>query len=317
MRVSVVIPTWNGGERFQEVLDALAAQRGAGDIDLVVMDSESRDGTADRARRAGARVEVIPRETFNHGLTRNLGIAKARGELVLLLTQDAVPRDGWLEALVSSLEQDPRAAGAYGRQVPRPGGNPLLAWRLRQWAAGREEPRVQELAPGEHFDALAPPEKLRLASFDNVASCIRRRVWERHRFARRDFGEDLEWASRVVRDGLRIRFEPAAVVEHSHDRSIGDEFRRVYCDHQNLYELFGLRTVPDLRKVREGVSWGLREYGPILEEAGWGAARARWYIARYALAESLAQYLGARSVAGRRRSACWRALDRRMKRGIG
>jgi len=87
--LSVVIPTWNGGARFRELLLALASQ----DVEheLVVIDSGSRDGTAEAARASGACVLSIPQSEFNHGATRNRAIAATHGEIVALLTQDALP----------------------------------------------------------------------------------------------------------------------------------------------------------------------------------------------------------------------------------
>jgi rhamnosyltransferase len=318
VRVSVVIPTWNGGARFAEVLRALRRQTGVGEVEIVVVDSSSTDETREAARGAGARVVEIRKEDFNHGHTRNHGIRESRGQLVGLLTQDALPLgDGFLHALAARLEEDPLAAGVYGRQVPRPGAHPLLRHRLERWAAGRDEPVVQSLPAGAAFERLEARERFRLSSFDNVASMVRRAAWDALPFARRDFGEDVEWASRAVRAGWRVVFEPTAVVEHSHDRSLYDEFRRIYCDHQNLHELFDLRTVPDLAAVRRAVPWGLATYVPILERSGRRGLSARAHAAVWALSEALAQYLGARSVEAVRRGAVWRAFDRRMKRGIG
>ena len=126
-RVSVVIPTWNAGERFLEVLAALDSQDIDEGFEFVVIDSGSTDGTAERAARAGAYVERIPQADFNHGATRNLGISRSRGEFVALLTQDAVPmRRDYLRNLVSAFERD-NVDGVYARQYPRPDCDPLLA----------------------------------------------------------------------------------------------------------------------------------------------------------------------------------------------
>ena len=81
-RIALVIPTWNGGARFEALLDSLAQQELGADDDafqLVVFDSGSTDGTLEAARRAGALVESIDQSTFNHGRTRNLAIERSGG----------------------------------------------------------------------------------------------------------------------------------------------------------------------------------------------------------------------------------------------
>jgi rhamnosyltransferase len=55
------------------------------------VDSGSSDGTADVARRFGAKVVEVAATSFNHGLTRNLGIQHSCGEICVQLVQDALP----------------------------------------------------------------------------------------------------------------------------------------------------------------------------------------------------------------------------------
>ena len=68
--VSVVIPVKDGGPLLERVLAAVARQR---PLELIVIDSGSRDGSAQAARAAGARVIEIEPGEFGHGRTRNMG----------------------------------------------------------------------------------------------------------------------------------------------------------------------------------------------------------------------------------------------------
>jgi rhamnosyltransferase len=322
-RVSVVVPTWQGGARFRELLLALASQ----DVEheLVVIDSGSRDGTAEAARAAGARVEVIPQREFDHGRTRNRAIALARGEIVALLTQDALPmgRD-----YLSSLRKpfaNPRVDGAYARQYPRPDCDPLLAERLRRWSASRNEPSLQVLVPGDPvasrklYDALPPLERYFSCIFDNVASAVRRASWERIPFPARSFGEDVAWGKEVLLSGGAIAYEPTARVEHSHRIDIVREFKRLYCDHRNLHELFQLFQVRNWRAVWHGAKGQQRFYRELLESQALTRAEKRWwrlYSIPYSYAEGAAQFLGARSHWKTREIRFWAWADRRIRRGV-
>lgn len=319
-RVSICIPTLNGGAEFLAVLAKIAAQDYAPRAELVVIDSGSSDGTAEAAEAAGAKMLRIDKRQFNHGRARNLAIAAAGGEVLAMLTQDAEPRDAqWLSALVAAFA-DPSVAGAYSRQVPRPACSPLLRWRLEQWSAGRTQRVVQALASPEEYERLAPLERLARCAFDDVSSAVRRSVWERLPFEERRFGEDVAWAKRVLLAGHRIVFEPAAVVVHSHELSTWYEFRRIYADHANLKELFGVHTIPTRGALWRAFRHQQALYGRILGELGLARMqrlRARAHSIPYALFENLAQYFGARAERKLAEgSRFYRWLDRKLRRGV-
>ncbi len=207
--VSVVLPTRNGGPRFRRVLERLQEQESPLAVEHLVVDSASSDGTDAAARAAGFRVIPFDPRAFDHGATRDFAIAQTSGRVIILLVQDALPVDRkWLDRLARPLLEDEGAAGAFSRQVPIPGGNPILAARLAGWIAGRDEARRAWLAPDRPWESLTPIERLELVAFDNVISCKRRDVWRRVPFGRRPFGEDLGWATAAIRAGWAIRFVP-------------------------------------------------------------------------------------------------------------
>jgi rhamnosyltransferase len=322
MDVSVVIPVRNGGPRLVRVLGRVREQRSDLEVEHVVIDSRSSDGSDEAARRLGFRVLSIDPSEFQHGATRDRAIASTSGRAIVLLVQDALPVDEhWLERLARPLLEDSEAAGGFSRQVPIPGGNPILEERLRGWIAGQAVSRRVRLVPDRPWESLTPLERLDLIAFDNVSSCIRREVWRRQPFGNRPFGEDLAWSARAIRAGYAIRFEAGSVVEHSHDRGFLAEARRIYCDHRNLHQLIGLRTVPTLRDAWRGSRGALAHYRGVIARAGLApderARRLRW-ASGYALGESLAQWLAPlvneRERSGRRGLLSW--LDERLRRGI-
>jgi rhamnosyltransferase len=319
MDVSVVIPTRNGGPRFLQVIERLREQETTLAVDHLVIDSRSSDGSDEAARKAGFRVLSIDPREFDHGATRDRAIAETGGRAIALLVQDALPVDRrWLEKLARPLLDDPQAAGSFSRQLPIPGGNPILAARLRGWIAGRPESRRAQLPPDRAWESLTPFERLELIAFDNVSSCIRRDCWRRNPFGRRPFGEDLAWSTWAIRAGYAIRFEAESMVEHLHDRSAFDESRRIYCDHRNLNRLLGMRTVATLRDAWRGSRAALPGYLRLLEQADLSSAefeRRRRWARRYALGESLAQWL-APIVNARGERGLLGLLDRRLRRGI-
>src|SRR5438309_8102278 len=95
--ISVVIPVKDGGPGLVRCLDGVRSQATDEPVEIVVVDSGSADGSVEAARAAGAEVYEIPPHRFSHGAARNLGAARASGEILVFLSQDAVPADPqWL-----------------------------------------------------------------------------------------------------------------------------------------------------------------------------------------------------------------------------
>ena len=65
-KVSVVIPTFNAGPDFGELLRKLDAQRGDFELEVVVVDSGSTDGTTELAARHGAVLHSVSKASFDH-----------------------------------------------------------------------------------------------------------------------------------------------------------------------------------------------------------------------------------------------------------
>jgi rhamnosyltransferase len=246
---SVVIPTKNGGELFGVVLEGLRRQTIWSEVELIVVDSGSTDQTVMLAEQVGATIYRIPQEQFNHGATRDFGISKSNCEKVVLMVQDAVPNDIFtLERLVAALEGE-NVAGVYARQLPRPEADVITKRNLDNWLTGRREREVRFIRDSGWYDALPPMDKYLFCNFDNVCSALRKPVWTEHQFGRINFGEDIDWAERVLKAGWRIVYEPAAAVVHSHDRPLSYEYKRTYVCHRKLFQQFGLQLVPSLAGI--------------------------------------------------------------------
>jgi rhamnosyltransferase len=322
VRLSLVMPTWNAGPLLDEVLAAITAQRDPAFDELVAVDSGSRDGTVERLQRAGFRVESIPQREFDHGATRDRGIAATTGDVVVLLVQDATLQGAdWLAKMTQPFA-DPAVAGVWCRQIPRPGCQPVLDRRIRGWPGWGDGVTVKRLPDGAALRDLPPFEQLMLCAFDNVASAIRRTAWQRFPLGPRRFGEDVHFGKRVIEAGLALAHQGGAVVMHSHDRSAWAEGKRTFCDHRNLRALFGLVGIPTWRGLRDGIAPSTDEHvayvrslklPPEQEEPAlrWTRDYVKW--------QCWGQYLGAKAGANARglRGAFFRWLGRKLERGIG
>lgn len=297
MRVSLFMPTLNAGPLLDTVLDGIARQPGAQEVEMVALDSGSTDDTIPKLRAAGFTVDSIDKKDFNHGRTRDWGIERTTGDIIVLLTQDAVPADEhWLASLISAYD-DPATGAAYCRQIPREDCNPLIKHRLEQWTAGQNERVIQRVEgdPAAALEAMEPMQRLQTCAYDNVAGSVRRTCWERIPFGFRRFGEDVAFGKRVILSGQSIVFEPRAAVVHSHNRTPQAEGKRIFCDHENLRELFDVHLMPTYDHYVNGARGGREEFRRIIHEIDMEpGAREQWldWSDRYAQWSALGMYLG-------------------------
>jgi rhamnosyltransferase len=302
-RASVVIPVRDGAHDLPALLAALAAQD-LGALELLAIDSGSRDGSPELLESRGVRTLRIPPASFDHGETRNRGARAAAASIVVFLSQDAVPADaGTLRRLVDALDAEQRLAGAFARQVPRGDADALTRRDLGSSAAGGRQPRTVFLAD-VGFEAQPPAGRHALACFDNVASAVRRELLLAHPFSATRFGEDLEWGLRMLRLGHGLAYVPDAVVVHSHPRSVRGLYRRNYLGHRLLQRLFELRTVPDVPHLIRAAAASVG--GDLRTLARDGGAFRHWLAApAQALAAVYGQYRGARDEASGRPYPRW------------
>ena len=210
------MPTWNAGPLLDEVLAAVRAQRSPAFDELVAVDSGSRDGTVERLLASGFRVASIPQKDFDHGGTRDRGIAMSTGDVVVLLVQDATLQGtDWLAKMVAPFA-DPDVVGVWSRQIPRAKCQPVMKRRILGWPGWGDGVTVKRLAAGQRLEDLQPFERLFTCAFDNVASAIRRTAWQRFPLGPRRFGEDVHFGKRVIEAGMALAHQGGAVVMHSH-----------------------------------------------------------------------------------------------------
>ncbi len=272
--VSFVVRTYNEAAFIGRLLTAIGAQKGlSAEPEVVVVDSGSTDDTVAIVQRWPVKVLRIPREEFDYSEALNLGISKSCGELVVNISAHAIPAGtGWLAGMVSHFA-DERVAGVYCRQVPWPDADQREVRRIgREFG---EAPAVYDRVPA---DGRVP--------FTNSAGCIRRSVWERHRF-RLPWGEDFEWATWAVAHGFQIVYEPSVCVFHSHNLTCRQAARRLINSERSTdLELGRRRTLAftlrqaaghACRDIRELLALGAEE--PSRLQSGWQAvARAYWFL---------------------------------------
>ena len=265
--ISVCIPTKNAGPEFARYLRAWRQQKVEEEVEIVVIDSGSRDSTVETARQLGARVTTIAPEEFNHGETRNRLAREARGDILVFTVQDACPAsDHVLAELARPLRAQAELAAVTGEQAPHSHADVLARWEVAAHNA--------IISAGPPLKRYAPPsnplrggflDRLRNVSFDNVCSAIRRSVWEKFPFARIEFAEDLEWSVRVLRAGHGLLRSPAARVHHSHNSAPYQRLKRAFVSRRALNRIFEMPP-PHVPWQEEEILEGVGAYAAALTQ---------------------------------------------------
>jgi rhamnosyltransferase len=219
--VALIIPTFNAAS-YWPVLSEGIRQQSLVPSQIIVIDSSSSDGTPDLARSDGFTVVEIPSKDFNHGGTRQLGAELAGdAEILIYLTQDAVPFDADAFANLVGIFEDAEIGAAYGRQLPREAAGPIeaharhfsypAASRVRSWESRRTH-GFKSIFFSNAFGAYRRSALMSVGGFSPDVI----------------FGEDTLVVARLHRAGWKTAYAADAMVRHSHAYSIAEEFRRYF-----------------------------------------------------------------------------------------
>ncbi len=218
MKATVIIPTRNAGKHLERLFNALNGQS-VRPVQIVVVDSSSTDDTRTVCKRFDADLIQIEAARFDHGGTRNLAASRAVGDVLVFITQDALPKDEeCLEHLIKPLET-PDIGASYGRQIPKLNANPIEVFtRSFNYPSAEVVKGIDDLS---RF-------RIKTFFFSNACSAIRKRAYEEvGGFPERTImNEDMFLAANLIMKGYKIAYQPSAVIYHSHDYSLKTQFRR-------------------------------------------------------------------------------------------
>ena len=266
-KVDVVIPTYKPGKKFSRLLKML--QRQTWPVGKIIVMNTEKSFWNEHGFEGIKNLEVhhLTKEEFDHGETRNRGMRFSRADIVVFMTDDAVPADEHLiEALVKAFEQrGPEGEAvimAYARQLPDK--DCPLAERYTRSFNYPEESCVKTRADLEQMGI-----KTFFAS--NVCCAYdREKFWFQGGFIRRTiFNEDMIFAGKaLLQDDYAVAYAADARVIHSHNYNCRQQFKRNFdlavsqADHPELFgcvrsESEGIRLVKSTARflIRRGKPW--------------------------------------------------------------
>ena len=211
--VSIIIPTFNGGERIGACLDALVKQSCRPELEIVVVNDGSTDETASVVRRF-AGVRLIHQANAGPAAARNRGAREARGDILLFTDDDCVPTPTWIEAMLANFD-DPEVVGAKG--VYRTHQTRLVA----RFVQIEYEDRYRLMAKQSEIDFI-----------DTYSAAFRRDRFLTMNGYDTSFpvacAEDIELSYRMSARGWKMKFAAEAVVYHTHPDTLAKYLKKKY-----------------------------------------------------------------------------------------
>lgn len=220
-KIALIIPTKNAGAFLDNTLRALAEQTLKPDMFLVV-DSSSTDNSTAKLRAFGANIIQIEGNAFNHGGTRRMASQAVEADILILMTQDALlAHQDSLKNLVAPLLNNHQIGCVFGRQIPHTDAGILGAHARKFNYTDQSLDKTMHDAPYLGIKTCF--------NSDSFAAYRKSALEQIGGFPENVIGsEDTYVAGKMLLNGWTVRYEAQAIVHHSHDYTIMQEFKRYF-----------------------------------------------------------------------------------------
>jgi glycosyltransferase involved in cell wall biosynthesis len=115
LRISIIMPSFNQAEYLGRAIESVQRQRGDFELEHIVMDGGSTDGSVDILRRCGDRLQWVSEPDEGQSDALNKGIARATGDVIGWLNSDDLLEPGALAAVAEVFEAEPDTQWLYGK----------------------------------------------------------------------------------------------------------------------------------------------------------------------------------------------------------
>ena len=271
--VDVIIPAYHPGKEFATLIKRLEKQS-VPIHRIIVMNTEESMWNKEWEKLSDVmEIHHLAKSEFDHGGTRARAAELSDADVMIFMTQDAMPVDRELLAeLLKALEQDENIAAAYARQLP----NAECSF-VERYTRAFNYPDRSVVKTKEDMDQYG----IKTFFCSNVCAAYKKDIYQKQGgFVRRTiFNEDMIYAGELIQAGYGIAYAAEAKVIHSHNYNCMQQFHRNFdlgvsqAEHPEIFEGVpsegeGMRLVKKTLShlVRSGKIWLIP--GFVLQCAG-------------------------------------------------
>ena len=220
IKVDVIIPVYHPGKEFSVLLERLTEQT-AVIHRIIAMNTEENYWNKELEQKYPLlEVHHLKKSEFDHGGTRAWAAELSDAEIMVFMTQDAVPADrNLIENLVKALEKEKMIAAAYARQLP----NEMCSFAER-YTRSFNYPEKSYVRTQRDLSLYG----IKTFFCSNVCAAYKKEIYqELGGFVRKTiFNEDMIYAGKLIQMGYGIAYAADAKVIHSHNYSCMQQFHR-------------------------------------------------------------------------------------------
>ncbi len=221
LTADVLIPVYRPGRQFTQLLERIKAQSHPVQRIILMNTEEACFPKELKERFSDIEIHHLTKEQFDHGGTRDQGIRKCSGDVVICMTQDALPADRFLVERLLEAFSNPDVWAAYARQLPAKDCSEIekytrsFNYTAESFIKGKEN--IEELGVKTFFCS-------------NVCAAWRRGAYlEQGGFEKKTiFNEDMILAGKMILAGGKVAYCADAQVIHSHNYHAKDQFHRYF-----------------------------------------------------------------------------------------
>jgi glycosyltransferase involved in cell wall biosynthesis len=253
---SIVIPTYQGGGLLHEVLANINSQVTQEPFEIIIIDSDSSDGSVESLPVcSNMAIYKVTQKDFQHGRTRNLGIALANAPLVAFLTQDAIPaNNNWLSNLIRPLQENNEVQAVFGSHRAHPSHPKYLDQQLVTHFAAFDKKKIYRNSDNlKAYYSVNPGHRQSMHFYSDNNSCLRKSAWAKYPYPDVSYGEDQLYADWIIQSGQAKAFAADAVVFHSHHYDKQEEFSRARTEALFFRKYFGYDLSQDRVSLEVGI----------------------------------------------------------------
>lgn len=222
--VDIVIPTYKPDNKLLKIIDMLGKQTVKPEKIIIINTEQKYFDSFKEYFESGniaVKTEVyhITIDDFDHGKTRNDGAAYSDADIVMFMTQDAVPMDEYLVEEIVKPVADGSAAASYARQMPDE--NSSLA---EQFTRGFNYPDKEQLKSKADLQTLG----IKTFFCSDVCAAYDKKIFDKlGGFVNQTiFNEDMIYARKLIDNNYKISYSAKAKVIHTHEYTCMQQYRR-------------------------------------------------------------------------------------------
>ena len=217
-KITIICPLYNASKYILNLNKNLKKQKNVNIVEIKYMLTESNDDTEKILKENNIEYELVKRCEFSHSLTREKAAMNSKGDILVFITQDIIPKkDNWLYELVNPI-MNKEAEACFSRQI-------CTNKSIEKYTREKNYPKESRVVSKDDIDKLG----LNTFFFSDASSAIKASTYKKLKgYDQKNLptNEDMYIAYKLINNGYKIKYCSKSEVIHSHDFTFKQQYDR-------------------------------------------------------------------------------------------